>query len=161
MSLAVLLEAGPMLVTQAGVQASIVATLVPTTAEGLDRWLDAAVGGAVALVAAAVVPASPLRRPPIDPGLLDDSPSAGGRGDSVRDRDGARAEALQRARGTPRSLDKLSDAAQEGLDVLQSPLPTQINAPRCGTSARSPYPSTEPPAVSARSTPSGGRRQKP
>ena len=46
MSLAVLLEAGPMLVTQAGVQASIVTTLVPPTGEGLDRWLDAAVGGA-------------------------------------------------------------------------------------------------------------------
>jgi uncharacterized membrane protein YgaE (UPF0421/DUF939 family) len=56
MSLAVLLNAGPMLITQAGVQAAIVTTLVPATAAGLDRWLDAVVGGAVALVAAAVVP---------------------------------------------------------------------------------------------------------
>ena len=44
MSLAVLLEVGPMLVTQAGVQASIVTTLVPPTSEGLNRWLDAVVG---------------------------------------------------------------------------------------------------------------------
>ena len=73
MSLAVLLEAGPILVTQAGVQASIVTTLVPPTGEGLDRWLDAVVGGAVALVAAAVVPTSPLRRPRrLTAGLLDD-----------------------------------------------------------------------------------------
>ena len=122
MSLAVLLEAGPMLVTQAGVQASIVTTLVPPTAEGLDRWLDAVVGGAVALVAAAVVPASPLRRPRrLTAGLLDDLAEVLlAAANSIRDRDAARAEqALQRARGTQRSLDELADAAQEGLDVLQ------------------------------------------
>ena len=122
MTLAVLLEAGPILVTQAGVQASIVTTLVPPTGEGLDRWLDAVVGGAVALVAAAVVPTSPLRRPRrLIAGLLDDL------GEmlltaaySIRERDAARAaQALQRARGTQRLLDELSEAAQEGLDVLQ------------------------------------------
>ena len=122
MSLAVLLEAGPILVTQAGVQASIVTTLVPPTGEGLDRWLDAVVGGAVALVAAAVVPTSPLRRPRrLTAGLLDDlAEMLLAAATSIRDRDAARAEqALQRARGTQRSLDELSDAAQEGLDVLQ------------------------------------------
>jgi uncharacterized membrane protein YgaE (UPF0421/DUF939 family) len=122
MSLAVLLEAGPILVTQAGVQASIVTTLLPPTSEGLDRWLDAVVGGAVALVAAAVVPTSPLHRPRrLTAGLLDDlAEMLLAAATSVRDRDAARAEqALQRARRTQRSLDELSDAAQEGLDVLQ------------------------------------------
>ena len=122
MSLAVLFEAGPMMVTQAGVQASIVTTLVPPSSEGLDRWLDAAVGGAVALVAAAVVPASPLRRPRrLTAGLLDDlAEMLLAAANSIRDQDAARAEqALHRARGTQRSLDELADAAQEGLDVLQ------------------------------------------
>jgi uncharacterized membrane protein YgaE (UPF0421/DUF939 family) len=122
MSLAVLLEAGPMLVTQAGVQASIVTTLVPPTGEGVDRWVDAVVGGAVALIAAAVVPASPLRRPRrLAAELLDDLVDVLlAAANSVQDRDVARAEkALQRARATQRSLDELSDAAQEGLDVLQ------------------------------------------
>lgn len=122
MSLAVLLEAGPMMVTQAGVQASIVTTLVPPSGEGLDRWLDAVVGGAVALVAAAVVPASPLRRPRrLTAGLLDDiAEMLLTAANSVREHDAAGAEqALQRARGTQRSLDELADAAQEGLDVVQ------------------------------------------
>ena len=122
MSLAVLLNAGPMLVTQAGAQASIVATLVSSTAAGLDRWLDAVVGGAVALVAAAVVPASPLRRPRrLAAGLLDDLADVLQAGaNTIKDRDPARAKkALQRARETQKSLDELSDAAQEGLDVLQ------------------------------------------
>ena len=122
MSLAVLFEAGPMMVTQAGVQASIVTTLVPPTSEGLDRWLDAAVGGAVALVAAAVVPTSPLRRPRrLTAGLLDDlAEMLLTAASSITDQDAARAEqALHRARGTQRSLDELADAAQEGVDVLQ------------------------------------------
>lgn len=122
MSLAVLLEAGPMLITQAGVQASIVTTLVPPTAEGLDRWVDAVVGGAVALMVAAVVPTSPLRRPRrLTAELLDDLADVLlTAAHSIRDRDATRAEkALQRARATQRSLDELSDAAQEGLDVLQ------------------------------------------
>lgn len=122
MSLAVLLEVGPVLVTQAGVQASIVTTLVPPTAEGLDRWLDAVVGGAVALVAAAVVPTSPLRRPRrLTAGLLDDLADVLlAAANSIRERDAPGAEkALQRARETQRSLDELADAAQEGLDVLQ------------------------------------------
>ena len=122
MSLAVLVDAGPVLVAQAGVQAVIVTTLVPSTAAGLDRWLDAVVGGIVALVAAAVVPASPLRRPRrLAARLLDELAEVLlAAANSIRDRDGTRAvKALQRARGTQAALDELSDAAQEGLDVLQ------------------------------------------
>jgi len=40
-----------------------VATLVPNPDQALIRWTDAVIGGAVALVAATVVPAAPLRRP--------------------------------------------------------------------------------------------------
>lgn len=63
MASAFLLDGGPLLVTQAGVQSIVVATLVPSSGQALIRWTDALVGGAVALVAATVVPAAPLRRP--------------------------------------------------------------------------------------------------
>lgn len=67
MSSAVLLDAGALIVTQAGVQSVVVTTLLPNPHAGLSRWLDAVVGGVVALVAAAVVPrapcAGPARRP--------------------------------------------------------------------------------------------------
>ncbi|KQY55530.1 MULTISPECIES: FUSC family protein [unclassified Nocardioides] len=63
MSSAFLLDGGPLLVTQAGVQSIVVATLVPSSGQALTRWTDALIGGAVALVAATAVPAAPLRRP--------------------------------------------------------------------------------------------------
>ena len=52
MSLAVFLDVGALVVTQAGVQSAIVTTLVADPAQGLDRWLDAVVGGATALLIA-------------------------------------------------------------------------------------------------------------
>ena len=76
----------------------------------------------IALVAAAVAPTSPLRRPRrLTAGLLDDlAEMLLTAANSITDQDAARAEqALHRARGTQRSLDELADAAQEGLDVLQ------------------------------------------
>ena len=64
MTAAFLLDGGQLLVTQAAVQSLVVSTLLPQAAEaGFTRWTDALIGGAVALVAATVVPAAPLRRP--------------------------------------------------------------------------------------------------
>ena len=63
MTAAFLLDGGQLFVTQAAVQSIVVATLLPDPGQGLVRWTDALVGGAVALVAATVVPAAPLRRP--------------------------------------------------------------------------------------------------
>lgn len=63
MTAAFLLDGGQLFVTQAAVQSIVVATLLPDPDAGLVRWSDALVGGAVALVAATVVPAAPLRRP--------------------------------------------------------------------------------------------------
>ncbi|MEI5673043.1 MULTISPECIES: FUSC family protein [Nocardioides] len=63
MSSAFLLDGGQLLVTQAAVQSIIVSTLVPEPDAAFTRWTDAVIGGAVALVAATVVPAAPLRRP--------------------------------------------------------------------------------------------------
>ncbi len=63
MSTAFLLDGGQLFVTQAAVQSIVVATLVPDPGAALTRWTDALIGGGVALVAATVVPAAPLRRP--------------------------------------------------------------------------------------------------
>ena len=63
MSTAVLLDGGQLFMMQAAVQSIVVATLVPDPGAALTRWTDAVIGGAVALVAATVVPAAPLRRP--------------------------------------------------------------------------------------------------
>ncbi len=63
MSTAVLLDGGQLFMMQAAVQSIVVATLVPDPNAALTRWTDAVIGGAVALVAATVVPAAPLRRP--------------------------------------------------------------------------------------------------
>ncbi len=63
MSTALLLDTGNIFVTQAAVQSIVVSTLIPDPDAALTRWTDALIGGAVALVAATVAPAAPLRRP--------------------------------------------------------------------------------------------------
>ena len=63
MSVAFLLDAGRLLVTQAAVQSIVVVALLPDPEAGLTRWSDAVIGGVVALAAATVVPRAPLRRP--------------------------------------------------------------------------------------------------
>ncbi|WP_312856434.1 FUSC family protein, partial [Nocardioides pelophilus] len=63
MSTALLLDAGILFVTQAAVQSIVVVTLLPDPDAALTRWTDALIGGGVALVAATIVPAAPLRKP--------------------------------------------------------------------------------------------------
>ncbi|MFC5382665.1 FUSC family protein [Aquipuribacter nitratireducens] len=116
MSLAVLLDAGTVVVLQAGVQAAIVTTLVANPDDGLDRWLDAVVGGATALVVAALSPVGPLRRPREHAvevlrtvaSLLRDAVRACRTGDA----DLAR-RTLERARATDYALQQLRDAVAE------------------------------------------------
>ena len=123
MTVAVLLDAGNLMVTQAAVQSVTVAILLPVAAEGFNRWVDALVGGGVALVAATVVPRAPLRRPREqaarivrDLGRLlrsaADSVEDGNVDDAVR--------TLQDARATEAALNDLRTAAREGLDIVRS-----------------------------------------
>lgn len=63
MSMAVLLDGGQLFVTQAAVQAIAITTLMPDGGGAVTHWTDALIGGGFALLAAAVVPAAPLRRP--------------------------------------------------------------------------------------------------
>lgn len=63
MSAAFVLDGGQLFVTQAAVQSIIITVLLPSTGGAFTRWTDALIGGGVALVAATLVPAAPLRRP--------------------------------------------------------------------------------------------------
>jgi uncharacterized membrane protein YgaE (UPF0421/DUF939 family) len=123
MSAAVLIDGGPLVVTQAAVQSVTVATLLPLPAAGFSRWLDAVVGGAVALAAAAIAPQSPLRRPRLAAARVLDELSAvlAQAHDAAAAADVEASEAaLVRARATEGVLDDLRSAAAEGLEVVRS-----------------------------------------
>ncbi|WBQ04658.1 FUSC family protein [Kribbella sp. CA-293567] len=122
MSIAVLLGAGTLMTTQAGVQAAIVTTLLPSDGAAFNRWLDAVLGGVVALAAATIAPAAAIRRPRQQAtGVLNELAAI-----LIATADGLRAhdeaaltDALRRARESESLLDDLRSAAQEGVAVVQ------------------------------------------
>ncbi|HEU4657778.1 MAG TPA: FUSC family protein [Capillimicrobium sp.] len=121
MAAAIVLGGGPLLVSQAAVSAVLVATLQPPTAHGISgaRFLDALLGGIVALVVNAAVPTDPLRlvRRAAEPVIgelaaaLDDVAAALER----RDLEAARA-ALRRARSIDPATAQLREALSAGRD---------------------------------------------
>ena len=123
MTAAILLDGGQVFVIQAAVQSIVVATLLPDPGAAFTRWTDALIGGAVALVAATVVPAAPLRRPreqaaQVVRKVRDLLHAAG---DVMVDGDVERAMSLlAEARATDPMIRELQDAADEGLDVVAS-----------------------------------------
>ncbi|WP_231388994.1 aromatic acid exporter family protein [Marmoricola sp. URHB0036] len=123
MSTALLLDQGNLLVTQAAVQAVVVATLLPYPGAAFSRWTDALIGGGVALVAAAVVPRAPLRRPREQAGVIVRKISALLRAaaESILDGEVDQAlEVLRDARATDELIGELRAAADEGLSVVRS-----------------------------------------
>jgi uncharacterized membrane protein YgaE (UPF0421/DUF939 family) len=123
MGTALLLTAPGLFVTQAAVQSIVVATLAPTGGQALLRWTDAVVGGAVALVAATVVPGAPLRRPRDQAAHVVDTIGTLLRGAArgMRDGDVERTlDLLADARDTDVLIDELKQAAAEGLSVVRS-----------------------------------------
>ena len=123
MSTAILLDTGQILVIQAAVQSIVVSTLLPDPGAGLTRWTDALIGGAVALVAATVVPAAPLRRPRENAARvvrkIADLLRASG--DLLLSGDLEPAfDLLADARSTDYLIRELQDAADEGLSVVAS-----------------------------------------
>lgn len=123
MSTAVLLDTGGILVTQAAVQSIIVAALAPEPGEALLRWTDALVGGGVALVAAAVVPSAPLRRPRESAAVVVRKVAALLRtaAETAVEPDLDRAlETLASARSTDPLIHELQAAADEGMSVVAS-----------------------------------------
>lgn len=123
MSAAFLLDGGQLFVTQAGVQSIAVTVLVPDPGGALVRWTDALVGGAVALVAATVVPAAPLRRPREQAATvvrkIAELLRAAGEVMVEGEIDPA-LDLLADARSTDYLIRELSDAADEGLSVVAS-----------------------------------------
>lgn len=123
MSAAILLDTSGLLVTQAAVQSIIVTTLLPQPGQSLVRWTDALVGGAVALLAAAVVPGAPLRRPRESAGvvvrkiasLLRTAAETAVQPDLDRALD-----TLASARDTDPLIHELQAAADEGMSVVAS-----------------------------------------
>jgi uncharacterized membrane protein YgaE (UPF0421/DUF939 family) len=122
MSVAVLLGAGTLMTTQAGVQAAIVTTLLPNPGAGFSRWVDAALGGVVALAAATIAPAAAIRRPRQQASevLTELSEILIETADGLRDKDEkAVTDALRRARASESMLDDLRSAADEGVAVVR------------------------------------------
>jgi len=123
MSTAVLLGQGVVFVNQAAVQAIVVSTLVPTPDAAFIRWTDALIGGAVALVAATLVPRAPLRRPREQAAIVMRKISTLLRAasESIGDGDFERAlNMLDDARSTDELVVELRAAADEGLSVVRS-----------------------------------------
>jgi uncharacterized membrane protein YgaE (UPF0421/DUF939 family) len=123
MSTAVLLDGGQTFMMQAAVQSIVVATLIPGPGAAFTRWTDALIGGAVALVAATVVPAAPLRRPRERAAVVVRKVAGLLRaaGDVMLDGEVEPALALLAdARSTDHLISELSAAADEGLSVVAS-----------------------------------------
>lgn len=131
MSLALLLDAGQALVMQAAVQ-SVAVTALAQSSGAFIRWLDAVVGGLVAIVAAFVVPRAPLREPRRQASrvvyriaqLLRDAAASAQRLDVDR-----AAQVLTEARATDELIRELQAAADEGLAVITSTPFTRTDAP--------------------------------
>lgn len=123
MTVALLLDGGQLFVTQAAVQSIVITALVPAAGQAFTRWTDALIGGAVALVAATVVPAAPLRRPREQAGAVTRKVAALLRATAEVIEDGevdTALELLADARATDDLVKELNDAADEGLDVVAS-----------------------------------------
>lgn len=121
MALAVFTDGATLLVAQAGSSAVLVATLLPPgDVGGIDRCVDALIGGVIGVLVAAVIPTDPVR--PVRRGsraLLDELAAVlAGTGDALRDRNPAAAEAaLQRARASQPLIDELRSALRGGHEV--------------------------------------------
>jgi len=123
MSMALLLDAGIMFVSQAAVQSIVVTVLLPGADGAFLRWTDAVIGGSVALVAAMVVPAAPLRRPREQAATVARKIAQLLRAASDVMVDGEVTPALELladARATDRLIRELQAAAEEGMSVVNS-----------------------------------------
>jgi uncharacterized membrane protein YgaE (UPF0421/DUF939 family) len=123
MAVAVFADGATLLVAQAGSSAVLVATLLPPgDVSGVDRCIDALIGGVIGVAVAAVLPTDPVRpvrreaRALLDEiaGVLRDTAAA------LRERDGAAAAAaLQRARASQPLIDTLRGELRGGREVTQ------------------------------------------
>ncbi len=124
--LAVALDGGPLLVAQSGLQAVFVVALPRMPGSGLARWEDALLGGAVALLVAALLPADPWRaaRRAAQRSLAELAEGVRACAVALRSGDPAQAaEALALLRGTQAGLDAWAADTVAGRDITAlSPL---------------------------------------
>jgi uncharacterized membrane protein YgaE (UPF0421/DUF939 family) len=127
MAAAVFTDGASLLVGQAGASAVLVATLLPPgEVGGLDRCVDALIGGTVGLLVAAVLPTDPVGPVRREARALLDELSAvlAAAGEALREQDAeAAAAALGQARATQPLIDGLRGALRDGREVTRvSPL---------------------------------------
>ncbi|HYO40407.1 MAG TPA: FUSC family protein [Nocardioidaceae bacterium] len=123
MSVTLLLNAGTLFVTQAAVQGIVVVTFAATPGESFTRWVDAVIGGGIALLAASVVPGAPLRRPREQAALVVRRIAELLRAGTLSVKDGdvdGSLQVLADARTSERQLRELQGAAEDGLSVIAS-----------------------------------------
>lgn len=117
MCVAILVGGGPLLVTQAAVSGVLVATLQPPPS-GLSgaRFLDAALGGAIALLVNALIPTDPIRlvRREAEPVVEE---LAGSLEDVATALDGHDRAAAERALTRARAIDPATDRLREAISV--------------------------------------------
>ncbi len=122
MAIATFLGAGLLMTTQAGVQSLVVVILVAGPAYVFSRWLDAVVGGAVAIIITLVLPTGPVRRPRVQAARAVQEVGDVLRQTAIglRTLDGDLLEAtLERARDSESALSGLREAVDEGLAVVR------------------------------------------
>ena len=122
MTIASLFGAGLLITIQAGVQAAIITTLVAAPGQAFTRWLDAVIGGSVALVISALAPATGLHRPRQQAALVIEEISAilTETAEVLRNGDVELAsQVLRRARGSESMLAKLRSLTSEGVAVVR------------------------------------------
>lgn len=123
MSTAVLLDSGGVIVMQAASSAVLVATLLPpSSVGGVSRMVDAAIGGLVGFVVAALLPQNPLavahRHGRVVLGELADALRGIAGAFSSRDLDTA-SDVLARARRSQRSVEEFRSALQTGREITR------------------------------------------
>lgn len=123
MGTAVLLDAGGVIVMQAASSSVLVATLLPpATAGGLNRMLDAAIGGLVGFVVAMLLPQNPLsvahRHGRVVLGALADA-LRGVSGAMASEDTEVASDVLAQARKSQRSVDELRSALTTGQEIAR------------------------------------------
>jgi hypothetical protein len=101
----------------------VVSTLIPDPGKAFLRWSDALIGGAVALVAATLVPRAPLRRPREQVAVVIRKVAVLLRSSAMRIEDGdveLAMATLADARRTDGLIAELRAASDEGLSVVAS-----------------------------------------
>lgn len=122
MAVALLFDGGDLIVNQAALQAVFVTVLPPPEGGYVSRWIDALLGGAVALAVAFSLPADPRRALRQESAAvistMRDALRRTVRAARETDIDGA-VEALELARGTQPALDRWADAIRAGEEITR------------------------------------------